>query len=205
MFNSFAKYVSRLVAAGVFAGMAGSASATVISFDDLDFCLELNCTHVEGGFEVTPVGNGDFGDFTTDDALHFDISPGSFIRAATVARLDGNLFGVTGLDVIPLGPLTTFAATQPFVRFTGLRNGLPVAMVMGGAGSGPSFSFGTGFANIDSLLIEGVLTPDMDPIFADYHFDIDNIRISAVPLPLGGALLASGIFALGLYRRRGTA
>ena len=120
-------------------------------------------------------------------------------------QTDGSLFNVDSLRIAEgrASNFSSFASTA--LQFTGVRaNGETVSYLYqfdGIADSDPSIDFEAvslhGFENLSFFTMTGVGGAN-----DGYSFSVDDISVSAVPLPAGLIFMLSSVFGLGLLGRR---
>ncbi|MFV0490472.1 MAG: VPLPA-CTERM sorting domain-containing protein [Pseudorhodobacter sp.] len=207
--------LSRTLLCSAVIAAAAPAAAAVLTFDGLDGQRPGGSDYYEDGFRVFSEGGGDFGG---DGSLHLDIAMGPYTSGYSIVRADGAVFSWRSLDITPLGGFHLYDDPDEDVEVSGYRADVEVGKVTGTSQSGAGTLWGTtSFDRIDRLDIKGYMTENVtaafdDGMFEDVHFKVDNIEVefqdpaalrpAVVPLPAGGALLVSGLFALTLLRRR---
>lgn len=193
-----------------------AATAAVMTFKDLPpFGLSTG-TYVEDG--ITASAFGDFGFFGTPETAHLDDSGTSLPQTINFAMAGS--FDAVSFDILPFA--TAYCANpasciggDPYdnILLEGFRDGFLVAVDRIFMGTQPStYALGSQFANLDGLSISAVF-PDFAAIGGICfdapcgHFNIDNVRLSPVPLPAALPLLAGALGLLGLFgwRRKKTA
>ena len=192
--------------------LAAPASAAVMTFKDLPFQSLSPTEYRENG--ITMTGDSDLGHFGFLGTAHLDDSGSSFSQFLTFTT--GSRFSAIQFDIFPLG--TDFCAdggsgacNDPYdnVSVQGFRNGALVAEDVFFGGETPStYLFGADYTNLDQLVI-GALLPSaaLGGFCIDApcgHFSIDNVELSAVPLPAALPLFSAALGLIGFlgWRRR---
>ena len=194
--------------------LAVPASAAVMTFKDLLEASPFNGDYLEAGITASSVG--DLGFFNTPGAAHLDDSGTSI--AQSISFTTGGRFNAIQFDILPLG--TDFCAEggsgacdDPYdnVSVRGFRDGALVAEDTFFGGENPStYLFSADYTNLDQLVI-GALLPSaaLGGFCIDVpcgHFNIDNVELSAVPLPAALPLFSAALGLLGFlgWRKRRT-
>ena len=209
--------LSNLAAASVLClGMAGAASATTMTFDNLG-------DNSSGGFDVPYIENGItaaaidswggiLGGYGTAGAVHLDDSGTGYTSG--VMFTTGSVFDVLGFSFTSLG--FNFWDEAPNVMgnifIQGFLNGQKVVqehITMSPVfGTVQDIVLGAAFAGLDAFSIE-ILYPNTEA-FCDApcgHLDLDSVTFggiapSPVPLPASGLLLGAAALGLAGMRRR---
>ena len=187
----------RFLLVGSVALFASEAAAVVLDFESLEHVDALTeshgLEHSEDGFELSTFDFLGFATFGTEEP-RFSGSTALFndaIGGVTLLRHGAGLaFSLSSIDLTELNGPSMTAVT--FVGF-GLGPAVLQTFVLDGNAFQPeTFVFGPEFSNL-SLVTWTQSAP--------FH-QFDNIVVEAVPEPASLALVALGVLALGLYRRR---
>lgn len=194
-----------------------SAYANLMSFDGLPG--HSNSVWIEDGISAS-VSGGDLAYYAVPGQAHLDDlgTPfGSRVGFTMSSRFNANSF-----DLRPIAFeyfLDIDGNVNPIeysnVSLFGLRGGLVVASdVFNMRGVDYLYNFSSAFSNLDELVVK-ILSPYMGPvdlgagIFGNYfcnapcsHFDIDNVSLSAVPLPPAFPLFVAALGILALIRKK---
>lgn len=199
-------------AAAVFALLAfaslAPAEAANMSFSGISgFCVDPNPTYVENS--ITARGVHD------NPAAFFDpgvlrLEDGGTNCPHRVEFTMATPFDAVSVDILPVGsnycadPATCDHSGDPYenVLWEGLIGGTVVAshqFFMGTADS--TYAFGSAFSGLDVLRVTALAADAarLGGVCTDAHcaqFEIDNLNLSAIPLPGAAWLLASAIGAL---------
>lgn len=196
--------LSTILVGGTFLAVSTmAANATTLTFDAGSGAPFSSYT--ESGYNVT-----DGSHYITADAgsMHFDISGGPYSATRTISAISGAVFSVASLDIGSIWPsLATGGLLGPpmaNISFTGFLSGASVAYAWGSSEIGNNtFNFGSAFSKIDSFIIAGFGSGNVDYRQGiDVHFTIDNIVLTAVPLPASALMLGAALGGLGFARRR---
>lgn len=209
------RVIANFLATALIVLLAAPASATVMTFKDLLPVSTDNGDYRENG--ITASSAGELGYFDLPGAAHLDDSGTSIAKFVSFTM--SSRFSAIGFDILPLG--TEFCAAggsgacnDPYenVLIQGFRDGALVAEDAFFGGESPStYLFSSDYLNLDQLII-GALLPNTAVIggFCDGlpcgHFNIDNVELSAVPLPAALPLFSAALGLLGFlgWRRRRT-
>ena len=180
------------------AALARPAVAEVVLFDfeDQVFAADTPLSIVKGSFTANFASPADPGAFGITAA--FGLFP----------SMSGNILASPGSSFVDSVPLTiTFSRPVRAVSFQfGLGSADPGSLIELATNAGGSTSK-AGTVQIGSLLPQGVLDFSGDyftvlTLFSNtLDFGIDNLSVD-LPEPASAAVLALGLFALGLVRRR---
>ena len=189
--------IAALIVAGMAASTASAATvgpggfdggyATSITYDDT---LTGRTTSNDRDNPLNSLGatNGTFFELLIGETVDFTfgsdfVSPGSIVEVTfgSVA----NFFESVNIFAGNAGDISSFVAID--------QNPLGNGGAQGPTGATFTFSGGP----FDTLRITALQSPN-----GVNGFDIDSIRVSAVPLPAGALLLMSGLVGLPLLRRR---
>ena len=177
---------------------ASEAAAVVLDFESLEHVDALTEFHGqiynEDGFELSTFDFPGFATFGTQEA-RFSGSTALFndvIGGVTLLRHAAGLsFSLSSIDLTELNDPLMSSVT--FVGFSALGPTVFQTFVLDGNAFQPeTFAFGPEFSNLS--LVSWTQS-------APFH-QFDNIVVEAVPEPASLALVALGVLALGLYRRR---
>jgi len=185
---------------------AAAQASTILTFDNGPF---LPFTpYVENGYQVDDGGWY----IAADGAMHFDIYLGPYGIGRTITSTTATPFNLHSLDIISLFPNVAtggiIGGPLDDMLFTGYRGAAAVATAYASSQIGNStFLFGSAFSNLTSLTILGFDAGNLDfsQGVSDIHFLIDNLEVSAIPLPATATMLLAGLGGLVLARRRGCA
>lgn len=208
------RVIAKFLATVLFVFLTVPASAAVMTFKDLPFLNPFLTEYRENG--ITMTGDGDLGHFGLSGTAHLDDSGTSFAQFLTFTT--GRRFNAVQFDIFPLG--TDFCAdggsgacNDPYdnVSVQGFRGGAVVAEdIFFGGENLNTYVFGADYSNLDQLVI-GALLPNaaLGGFCIDApcgHFSIDNVELSAVPLPAALPLFSAALGLLGFlgWRRRRT-
>lgn len=171
--------------------LAAPASAAVISFDGLPGGTGSALgNYQEAGFTVTPA-HGDW-----KEAHNFgNPTPSIYVEDLRSSPFGALSVTTTGLFTFSSVDLSAYSSAVGF-EVTGWRGGSAVFGLANSQAAG-------GFATIGPLSSQPIdrLTIDVSS-GGTGSFNIDNIRVSAVPEPGTWALLAAGLGAIGFVGRR---
>lgn len=183
-------------------GAEASAATVTLTFDGVPSAGGTGpATIVESGYTISGTPDS----YVTPGTVHLDDSGtglNSWVGISGPVPFNPIQVDVTGLT----GGL---GVTYDNVYFEGYQGGGLVATQVYASpqdGTTVAVTFGSGFTNLDSLVI-GVVRPDPslldlgDPFCAPCgHVNIDNLVLAPVPLPASGVLLLAGLTALGVRR-----
>ncbi|MEH6474466.1 MAG: VPLPA-CTERM sorting domain-containing protein [Sneathiella sp.] len=196
-----------------------TASASVMTFDGIPTSIGIGTPYVEDGITATP--SGSIGYHGSPDMAHMDDTGTGFPEEITFSM--AGAFDAVSFDYDPhrwayyfYPQDTKIEEVLPYVNvaLTGERNGSVIATTKFQMNDTDStFLFSSAFENIDRLTI-ALLKPELlgsadngyyDCSYPCSHWNIDNVTLSAVPLPaslplFGAALI--GFAALRRFKRR---
>jgi len=146
--------------------------------------------------------SGEVASFDIADAAHLDDSGSGY--AADIDFVLGGLFNAISFDIIPTGNHycsnpNAFNCADPYdnVLVEGFLGGSLISSDSFYMGDSPStYLFGSGFTQIDLLTISALLPGGFCSDDPCAHFNIDNVALNSVPLPLSITLFFSGIGTL---------
>ncbi|GLQ06058.1 hypothetical protein GCM10007924_12790 [Sneathiella chinensis] len=164
----------------------------------------------EDGITVTSVSGLPFFGFDNGDLGIY--ANGTTAYAGDVSFSMAKRFNVLGFDIDPFVRASCLGVCDALiyetVSITGYRDGSIVASSeITGFGDYVSFHPGVGFMNLDFLIIGLNRVPISCPVPC-VQANLDNVRLSVIPLPAAVPLFGTGIFLLGWFvhwwgRRRG--
>jgi hypothetical protein len=220
--RSFAFFSVPLLA-GLFAGATASASTMTFSGLPLPPTTPLT-TYSENG--ITATGNSFIDAFGMPQSAHLDDGGTGLASMIAFTLSGGGLFNTVSFDLSSAGfnyhvcPDNTLqnCITQTYanVQLTGYRNGSLVASTLFDMSlSNGLISPGSLFRNLDTFIIgfgpfpfEGTLANGNVAECTDTpcsHYDIDNVTLSAVPLPAAGGLMLAALAGIAATTRRRSA
>ncbi|USG61470.1 VPLPA-CTERM sorting domain-containing protein [Sneathiella marina] len=196
----------------------GASAASVMTFTDLGYEFGGTPTYVEDGITATTSGLA-LGSHHNPGTAHMDDRATAFaseIVFTMAGRFDAYSFdffpilGGAGLYKCDIGPSNCNTIEYQDVKLSGERDGIAVATTLFSSGDLPNtYELGSAFSNLDKFTIS-LLSAIEGEIGDKYfgclsitctHWDIDNVTLSAVPLPAALPLFGAGLLVLGLVRR----
>ena len=180
-----------LIASAALALASATASATTITFDGLPSASDVPfSSYTEGGYTVTNViGNWLEG--------HVFGNPAPSVYVADFFSTPSGRLAVTGPGPFSFESLDLNVTFPGGYEISGFLGGLQQFSVANNQAGSFTFStiVGNSSAMIDTLFIDVALS-------STGSFNVDNIKVSAVPEPETYVFLAAGVGVIGLIARR---